>query len=142
LSKENYADLLSKLSIDAQQNGSEEKVQIERYKANEVNLDILMNSPGILVLSDLFFPGWQVYDNEEKKEMLNVDYMLRGIYLDSGRHTVRFAYEPSVLKYGLYASVFFLVLGILLFIFFPMKKFSLQLGNLSDNSASSIGDQI
>lgn len=101
---------------------NEEKVVIENYKADEVTLNVTMKSPGLLVLSDLFFPGWQVYVDDQKKEMLNVDYILRGVFLEPGQHTVRFSYEPSVLKYGLYFSMLFFIIMIVLAYYFLGEK--------------------
>jgi uncharacterized membrane protein YfhO len=101
---------------------NEEKVVIKNYKADEVALNVTMKSPGLLVLSDLFCPGWQVYVNDQKKEMLNVDYILRGVFLEPGQHTVRFSYEPSVLKYGLYFSMLFFIIMIVLAYYFLGEK--------------------
>jgi hypothetical protein len=98
-----------------------EIVTIDSYKTNDVNVSVNIEAPGILILSDLMYPGWNVYVDDLKKEILNVDYLLRGVFVDIGQHKVRFSYEPVVLKNGLYISLFFVGLSFLMFKFFPWK---------------------
>lgn len=126
--KENYAapnktDNGAKFSVN-------EIVTIDSYKTNEVNVSVNMKSSGILILSDLFYPGWRVYVDKIDKEIINVNYLLRGVFLDVGQHKVRFSYEPATLKNGLLLSLFFLGLTFLLVILFPWKTLHLERKNL------------
>jgi len=109
-----------------------EIVTVDSYKTNDVNVSVNMELSGILILSDLMYPGWNVYVDDVKKEILNVDYLLRGVFLDMGQHKVRFSYEPVVLKNGLYISLFFVSLSLLMLKFFPWMPTHSQHKNSSN----------
>lgn len=120
LNKGSHVDLLKRDNEIG--NTSRELAMIDSYRTNDVSVDVNMKSSGILVLSDVFYPGWQVYVDGNSKELLTVDYALRGVVLEEGRHKVRFSYEPPVLKFGLVVSMAFLVLALLIYMFFPLKN--------------------
>lgn len=100
---------------------------IESYSSNNVSISVVMNSSGILVLSDLSFPGWVVYVDGKKKDLLTVNYILRGVVLDAGPHEIEFSYEPFMLKLGFIVSIIFLSLTLLIFFLFPKKVVSSML---------------
>lgn len=120
LNKETYVDLIRGDKEDDA--GTKEVAVIDSYRSNDVSISVNMQSSGILVLSDLYFPGWCVYVDGKNKELLTVDYVLRGVALEAGRHKVHFSYEPSVLKSSAMISVAFVILALLLYIFFPLKN--------------------
>lgn len=72
--------------------------------------------PGLLVLSDAYYPGWTATIDGNPVEIYRVDLALRGVLLPSGEHTVVFAYQPRWFQIGLVASLFgwLLVFGLLL----------------------------
>jgi Bacterial membrane protein YfhO len=94
-----------------------EVAKIESYKTNEISISVNMKAAGILVLSDLFFPGWYVDVDGKEKELLLVDYILRGVALESGQHNIKFFYRPSFLILGGAISFVFLVLVVLVYVF-------------------------
>jgi hypothetical protein len=87
---------------------------ITRYDANAVHLTVTLQHPGILTLSDLIFPGWNVYVDHKPHALLTVDYLLRGVALPIGQHDVRFVYQPDWLRYGSLTSGVFLLLTALI----------------------------
>jgi hypothetical protein len=58
-------------------------------------------SPGLLVLSETWYPGWQARDNGQQVPLLRTDAVLRGVYLEPGSHTVEFRYSPGTVWAGL-----------------------------------------
>ena len=52
--------------------------------------------PGILVLSEAWFPGWVATVDDAPAEILRADYVLRGVALAAGSHRVRFEYRPRI----------------------------------------------
>jgi len=57
--------------------------------------------PGLLVLGEVYDPDWRVETDGEAVEMLRVDGILRGVYLEQGLHRVTFTYWPAGLGAGL-----------------------------------------
>ncbi len=76
-------------------------VSFEVDGMNEVVLRAAPPTPSLLVLADMWMPGWQVTVDGEPARLLRADHVLRAVALSAGEHTVRFAYHDPVLKQGL-----------------------------------------
>jgi hypothetical protein len=76
-------------------------VRVTLHIANRIATEVTLTAPGILVLSEIGYPGWRAYDNGILLPIEQVDYLLRGVHLSAGAHTVLWAYEPSSLTWGL-----------------------------------------
>lgn len=89
---------------------------IVSYRANEVQIDSgTGNSPRIVMLNDTNIPGWSAYVDGISSPVLNVDYLFRGVYIQSGRHRIDFRYEPRGLALAIaISSVTVLVLALVL----------------------------
>jgi hypothetical protein len=81
-----------------------EAVEIVSYGPNEVELRAELSAPGIVVLTDVHHPGWQVWVDADEAELLRVNALVRGVFVPAGRHALRFAYRPSRLAAGLAVS--------------------------------------
>ena len=57
-----------------------------------------------LVLSDIYYPGWQAAVDGEPTPIARVDYVLSGVRLEAGSHIVQFEYRPSSLRWGVLIS--------------------------------------
>ena len=80
--------------------------EIKEYRYNKVMIDVNMENPGFLVLTDIYYPGWKVYVDDEEKEILVADYLFRAVFLEEGMHSVEFIYDPYSFKIGLWISCF------------------------------------
>lgn len=75
---------------------SKEVVAVSDYGINEVEVTGSLSAPGIIVLSDVYYPGWRAIVNGEREEpVLEVNTFLRGVALPAGEHTIRFVYRPT-----------------------------------------------
>lgn len=72
---------------------------IERISPNQIAIDA--QGPGLLVLSENYYPGWRVYVDGEKGDIMSIDGLFRGVSLAEGKHTVEFVYRPSSVYIGL-----------------------------------------
>ncbi|NPV86416.1 MAG: YfhO family protein [Anaerolineae bacterium] len=59
------------------------------------------SGPGLLVLSQVDYPGWQVYVNGEQTQKVTVENLLPGVILPEGKHHVVFVFRPVLLYIGL-----------------------------------------
>jgi len=90
--------------------------KIIKYKNEEIIIHCSMKDNGFLVLSDLYYPGWQVYVDGKKEKLSRAYHFIRAVYLDKGNHLVKFKYEPLSFKIGFYITIFtILCLAIFLF---------------------------
>jgi uncharacterized membrane protein YfhO len=57
--------------------------------------------PGLLVLSEINYPGWIVRVDNVKANIIRAASILRAVNLPAGRHMITFSYEPVPLYAGL-----------------------------------------
>ena len=81
-----------------------EVVETVSYGPNKVELHVDLSAPGIVVLTDVHYPGWQVWVDADEAELLRVNALVRGVFVPAGRHRLRVGYRPSRLAAGLAIS--------------------------------------
>ncbi len=59
-----------------------------------------LDAPGVFVLSELHYPGWQVSVDGERRAGLRANFLLRGVALSAGAHTVTWRYQPWSFRVG------------------------------------------
>ncbi|MFH1860258.1 MAG: YfhO family protein [bacterium] len=88
------------ISIDMPAN-TRNNPEILKYSLNEVIIHAELKQPGILVLTDTWYPGWQAYIDDKKTKIYIADYIFRAIELTGGKHQIRFVYQPKSIMYGM-----------------------------------------
>ena len=85
------------------QGGRNTRDAVERLegRTNSIDLSVNANSPGIVVLSQVTYPGWQVFVDGTRATLLQTDYALTGVFVKEGSHAIRFVYRPASLTIGL-----------------------------------------
>ncbi|MBN1813794.1 MAG: YfhO family protein [Anaerolineae bacterium] len=79
-------------------------IEFVRYGSNEIVLVVEMPTDGWLVLSEVYYPGWQTTVDGERAEVLRADYAFRAATLPPGEHVVRMTFTPRSWKAGLAVS--------------------------------------
>jgi Bacterial membrane protein YfhO len=64
----------------------------------------------LLVLADVYYPGWKAEVDGRDTSIERVDYLLRGIPLSPGQHRIEFRYEPASWRIGWILSLAGLIL--------------------------------
>lgn len=82
------------------------EVHIAQWTPNRIQVEA--EGPGLLVLSEVYDPDWQVRVDGEVAELVPVEGVLRGVHLAGGPHQVAFAYWPS----GLTIAISLTVVGV------------------------------
>jgi len=75
-------------------------VAITSYQPDRIVVDTSLPQPGLLVLGEMWYPGWQVTVDGEPHQVRPVCGLLRGVTLDAGTHRVLFRYDPASLRHG------------------------------------------
>jgi hypothetical protein len=102
LSNEENRKGLSPIPADA--DGEGDKVTIKKYASDEVAVDV-RSGGGLLVLSDLYYPGWRVKVNGREKKIIKTFGLFRGVFIGSGRSEVIFSYKPLSFYVGMVISL-------------------------------------
>ena len=72
---------------------------------NRVEIQAPLPGPRLLRLADAAYPGWRVYIDGRRAEMLLCDYVFRAVAVPAGKHRVSFRYEPTSFRLGLFSSL-------------------------------------
>ena len=67
---------------------------------NRIVLEAQVSAPALLVLSEVWYPGWRVTVDGTPRPYYRVDGVVRGVYLDPGAHVVEWQYKPASLLWG------------------------------------------
>jgi hypothetical protein len=93
-------------TLTAQQaDNSSEIAQIQQRTANTLHIETTLDTPGLLVTSEIYDPGWNAYVDGKPATIVPTDVMLRGVYLDKGKHKVEFVYAPLSFTVGAAISI-------------------------------------
>jgi uncharacterized membrane protein YfhO len=71
------------------------------YEPDRITLAANATAPGLLVISEVYAPGWRAFVDGRETPVLPTDHALRGVPLPAGEHTVELRYEPLSLRAGL-----------------------------------------
>ena len=74
--------------------------QIVAFASQRVGIRTNSKTDGIVMLTDTFFPGWNVYVDNQKRTVLQTGYMFRGVLVEKGSHLVEFRYEDAAIRLG------------------------------------------
>jgi hypothetical protein len=85
---------------------------ITDYHPKFVQIQADAKAPSILLFNDRIAPDWQVRIDHQPAEILRCNYIMRGVLLSPGSHTIEFRYEPSLKT--LYATLCAIGAGIAL----------------------------
>jgi hypothetical protein len=96
-----------------------------KYAGNEIELEVSMDSAGIVVMTDNYFPYWHAYDENGKElEIFKADLTFRALELPEGDHKITFRYISKPYNTGKYLTLagLLILLGVILSKFFLRKR--------------------
>jgi uncharacterized membrane protein YfhO len=74
-------------------------------RPERVVAELTSNFPGLLVLTDLYYPGWIAEEGGRRLSILRADGYFRAVALPAGAHRVVFRYRPISFYAGAAASI-------------------------------------
>jgi hypothetical protein len=81
-------------------------VELIGYEPLQVTVEAETNQPGFLVLSDLYYPGWEATVDGQHVPIYQANGAVRAVPLSEGQHRVEFRFRPKPLRYGALISGF------------------------------------
>lgn len=96
---------------------SADVVKLTCYDANALTYEVNSVDGGVIVFSEIYYPGWQATVDGRPVEIARADYVLRAIRVEPGKHTVDFKFDPSTLHVTETVANTALVLLLLAFLF-------------------------
>ncbi|MEW6407098.1 MAG: YfhO family protein [Patescibacteria group bacterium] len=102
-------------------NKKQGSVDIIEYNSGTAKILINAYSDGYLIFSEKFYPGWKVFIDGAKEEIIKVNDILMGTKINKGRHSVLFSFKPDYFYPMLFFSLAILFL-ISIIICYDRKK--------------------
>jgi hypothetical protein len=75
--------------------GIGERVTITAYGPQRVELDAVLDQPGLVILADIYYPGWRLTIDGEDAPIYRVNRIMRGAAVRTGRHRLVYTYAPG-----------------------------------------------
>ncbi|MGB9366372.1 MAG: hypothetical protein WCE79_10200 [Xanthobacteraceae bacterium] len=94
--------------------------KILRHQSQHVSIEAETPVPALLVLNDTNYPGWRAYVNGRPADVLNANFLFRGVLLSPGKSIVEFKYEPRSFRIG--SGVSFAAVAILTLLVFRERR--------------------
>ena len=90
-------------------------INLVKYSLNALTYDSNSTKDEFAVFSEIYYKnGWNAYIDGELKPHLNVNYVLRGLEIPAGKHSIEFRFEPKVIQTGSTISLLSYVLLLLI----------------------------
>ena len=86
--------------IDRQSEDDEGRVEAIRYEPTLSEFRVGTKGRGLLVVSEVFYPGWQAFVDERETPIYRVNGFMRGVVVPDGQSVVRFEYRPASVSIG------------------------------------------
>lgn len=103
------------------------EIALSAFKHNSVSFEVKSNQNGIFVTSEIYAPGWNVYIDGKKADIIKVNLCFRGVILSQGDHIIEFRYMPASFILGLIYLVINIVCSMaLVFYTFNNKSISFE----------------
>ncbi|PWT89452.1 MAG: hypothetical protein C5B55_11370 [Blastocatellia bacterium] len=96
-------------------------VRLTNYEANYLRLETTASTATVLVVSEIFYPGWEATVDGSKQRILLTDFLLRGVALPAGKHVVEMRYTAPAARNGAIISILTLLLVLALAIYHRLK---------------------
>src|SRR5690554_516065 len=109
-----YADQISSFSYaDAADAG----IAVETHLPNYIKYIYDSPVPQATIFSEIYYPaGWNAYLDGEQVDYFRANYLLRGMVIPAGQHTIEFKFEPQTYTTSNVVSSVFTIIVLLLLI--------------------------
>lgn len=91
---------------------AEKTVRLVDSSASRLVLEVDQSADGLLVLSEIYYPGWRARVDGRLEPVLRADAILRAIAVPAGQHRVEMTFEPLSIRLGLAISAVTLLLSL------------------------------
>ncbi len=91
-------------------------VRLDSYAPNELHYTTESEKGGVVVLSEIYYPGWTATIDGQPVELGRANYLLRALRVPKGRHTVVLTFRPasvSTTNAIAYTALALLLLGLI-----------------------------
>ena len=83
------------------------------YEPNQLELEATTDSAGLLVVGEVYYPGWKAFVDGSAAKLYQADGLVRAVPILQGTHRVSLRYQPDSVRWGAILTIltFILVCG-------------------------------
>ena len=113
---------------DAAVQDSTSNVTLTAYEPNQLTYQVKSAQGGVLVFSEIYYPGWTATVDGQETEVGRVNYVLRALHIAPGEHQVVLSFFPKTVNttetiaYVAMGILLLLVIGVVVIQFRNRKK--------------------
>lgn len=78
--------------------GNVSLVKLQSYAPNHLVYEANSDKGGVIVFSEIFYPGWSVTVDGRPAELGRVNYVLRALRVDKGKHEIVLDFHPQSIR--------------------------------------------
>mgnify|MGYP003113509898 FL=1 len=95
------SDLKNSELVVSKEKDSSASIELFSQQPNELVYKTTSSTEQFAVFSEMYYEnGWNAYVDGNETPHYNVNYVLRGMQIPAGEHTITFKFEPQVIKTG------------------------------------------
>ncbi len=113
---------LSGGSSHSDHSSNNDTVSLIRPGPTSLIIETNSNSPGTLVLTDTYYPGWQATVDGQQAPLLRANYLFRAVNTPAGKHHVEFLYRPFSFYLGVFLISSYLMVMILAQLLLQLRR--------------------
>ena len=104
-----------------------DKIELVNNHPTHLQYNFEARKDQLMVFSEMYFPkGWHVTIDNEKADFFPINYVLRGLKVPHGNHTIDFIFDPPVIKKGAYIRLITLLVFTAIISFFGYHRFKFK----------------
>ncbi|HYK92111.1 MAG TPA: YfhO family protein, partial [Acidobacteriota bacterium] len=85
------------------------EVRLTSFQPNQLRLSATLKRSSFVVLSEVYYPGWEAYVDGQPVPLLKADYILRALPVPAGEHDIAVRFRSRTLRWGLVISLLSIV---------------------------------
>ncbi len=119
----NYKEISVSQSFESKKyHNNASSIVVAEKKSDYIRYDVSSDDTGLIIFSEIFYPkGWKAYINDEEVTIERFNYILRGLEVPKGKHSLEFVFDPTIVKLSSNISLFS-TLGFMLLILLMILK--------------------
>ena len=100
-------------------------IVLKEYQPNALKYEVDSKNGGVVVFSEIYYPGWISTIDGKEVEHGRADYILRAMNVPAGKHVIEFKFDPKSLHTTetiAYIALALLAIGVVAVLMSEYKK--------------------
>ena len=102
-------------------------IRLTDYEPNRLVYKVSTPKDGVVVFSEVYYPGWQATIDGQPVDIARADYILRAMNVPAGEHTIEMWFNPQsihVTESIAYVALALLLVGVMILVWTKRNKFT------------------